>query len=40
MSKFVQRVKVKFGIPVTMTGKDFIDLNGKLFTKNGNNEEG
>ena len=36
MKKLVQKIKVNLGIPVKMTGKEFIDLNKKVFLKNDN----
>lgn len=39
MRKLILKVKVNLGIPVKMTGKEFIDLNKKVFLKNDNLEQ-
>lgn len=39
MNRLISNLKVVLGIPVTMTGKDFIDLNENIFDKNENKEK-
>lgn len=36
MDKLVKVIKIKLGIPVKMTGKEFIALNRKVFIENNN----
>lgn len=39
MKKFVTKLKIQIGVPVKMTGKEFIVLNEKLFDRNKNKEQ-
>lgn len=39
MDNILTKVKIELGIPVRMTGKEFITLNRKIFEKNNNLEE-
>lgn len=39
LKKFVTKLKIQIGVPVIMTGKEFIMLNEKLFDRNKNKEQ-
>jgi len=39
MEEFVTKLKIQIGVPVKMTGKEFILQNEKLFDRNKNKEQ-